>query len=224
MTSSVSRRRATLDRQTILDAAMRLAAEGGPDAVSVRKLGLALGADPTAIYRHFRDMDELGDALLDMVYGRVVEHLDEELSWRARLEQLAHEMLALLLAHPAVAVRASVTMTTGSHETDGIEYVLAALTDAGLEGEDLLEFYAFLVNYLLSFSASVAWLSVGRGRNVDPRQQPWVPRVFPVDAGRHPLIATHAAALTSMTQEKVFEAGLALILDGVEMRSGHKSR
>ena len=38
---------------------------GNPEPLTVRRLGKELGADPTAIYRHFRDKDELVRAVLD---------------------------------------------------------------------------------------------------------------------------------------------------------------
>lgn len=222
MASAPVRRRVNLDRELILDTAMGLAATGGADAVSVRKLGTALGADPTAIYRHFRDMDELGDALLDRLYGRAAGQLDAAMPWRPRLERLARVLVGLLLEHPAIAVRASTTTTTGPHETDGIEIVLEGFAEAGLADDDLLQFYAFFVNYLLAFAASLAWHSVDRPDHGDPTQVPWVPQVFPVDATRHPLVARHADALTAMTHEQVLEGGLALILDAAEARAASR--
>ena len=66
-----ARPRPQLDRESILDAGIRLAASGRADAVSVRRLGAELGADPTAIYRHFRDKDELVLALLDRLLAQV---------------------------------------------------------------------------------------------------------------------------------------------------------
>ena len=50
--------RPQLDVATILEAALRLSGAGNPEPLTVRSLGNELGADPTAIYRHFRDKDE----------------------------------------------------------------------------------------------------------------------------------------------------------------------
>ena len=51
--------RPQLDAATILEAALRLSVAGNSEALTVRSLGKEFGADPTAIYRHFRDKDEL---------------------------------------------------------------------------------------------------------------------------------------------------------------------
>jgi len=53
-------------RQALLDAALSLAKEGGGFAsLSLREVTREAGLVPTAFYRHFRGMDELGLALVD---------------------------------------------------------------------------------------------------------------------------------------------------------------
>ena len=65
--------RPQLDVTTILEAALRLSGSGNPEPLTVRSLGNELGADPTAIYRHFRDKDELVHAVLDRLVHRAVK-------------------------------------------------------------------------------------------------------------------------------------------------------
>ncbi len=48
-----------LTRARIVAAVTDLLEHGGVDAVSTRTIGEALDVHPTALYRHFRDMDEL---------------------------------------------------------------------------------------------------------------------------------------------------------------------
>ena len=66
---------------------LRFASSGGgnTEPLTVRSLGKELGADPTAIYRHFRDKDELVRAVLDKLIGDVVAAVDPEAGWRERL-------------------------------------------------------------------------------------------------------------------------------------------
>src|SRR6185369_10513784 len=55
-------------RQALLRAALDLARRGGSLAsISLREVAREAGVVPTAFYRHFRDMDELGLALVDDV-------------------------------------------------------------------------------------------------------------------------------------------------------------
>jgi AcrR family transcriptional regulator len=56
-------------RQAILDAALELSAEGGLSTLSLRSVARKVGIVPTAFYRHFSSVDELGLALLDQSFG-----------------------------------------------------------------------------------------------------------------------------------------------------------
>ncbi len=58
-------------RQALLDAALTLSSEGGRSfgTISLREVAREAGLVPTAFYRHFQDMDELGADLVDFVSG-----------------------------------------------------------------------------------------------------------------------------------------------------------
>ena len=48
-----------LSREVIVDAYLRVSEAEGTGDISLRRLGSELGVDPTAVYRHFRDKDEI---------------------------------------------------------------------------------------------------------------------------------------------------------------------
>lgn len=73
----------------IIDASLRIAARGSGDAFTVRRLGEELGADPTAIYRHFRDKDELLLSVADHMLGEALDAIPEGLDWKSRIRALA---------------------------------------------------------------------------------------------------------------------------------------
>lgn len=54
-------------RRLLIEAALRLSAERGFSALSLREVAREAGTAATSFYRHFKDMDELGLALLDEV-------------------------------------------------------------------------------------------------------------------------------------------------------------
>jgi len=54
-------------RRTLLDAALRLSAERGFSSLSLRGVTREAGLAPTSFYRHFKDLDDLGLALVDEV-------------------------------------------------------------------------------------------------------------------------------------------------------------
>lgn len=61
--SRVERKERT--RRSILDAALELSAESTLVAISLRQVAKEVGIVPTAFYRHFASIDELGLALVD---------------------------------------------------------------------------------------------------------------------------------------------------------------
>src|SRR4249919_1146684 len=92
-----ARPRPQLDAETILDAAQRLTAtEWQP--LTVRRLGKELGADPTAIYRHFRDKDAVVVGVLDRLTAECVARVDESAPWRERMTQLTQVSLEVFSA------------------------------------------------------------------------------------------------------------------------------
>lgn len=54
-------------KRSLIDAALRLSAERGFSGISLREVAREAGIAPTAFYRHFHDMDDLGLALIDEV-------------------------------------------------------------------------------------------------------------------------------------------------------------
>ncbi len=58
-------RPAALSRERIVEAAAQLVVDHGSEALSARRLGDALGCDPSALYRHYSNMDELQRAVGD---------------------------------------------------------------------------------------------------------------------------------------------------------------
>jgi AcrR family transcriptional regulator len=56
-------------RQAILEAALRLSADTGMAGLSLRSVAKAVGVVPTAFYRHFDSIEELGVAMVDDAFA-----------------------------------------------------------------------------------------------------------------------------------------------------------
>jgi AcrR family transcriptional regulator len=151
---SRNRQRPQLDAETIVEAALRIAGAGEPDALTVRRLGAELGADPTAIYRHFRDKDELVRGALDRLIEQALAQVNPQASWDARLKTLAIAILEVFCSHPSVGSQAVVHSTGGPAEARTIEMVLGALVEAGLDDEEAVRFYAVLSSYVISLASA----------------------------------------------------------------------
>ena len=215
-----ARPRPQLDAETILDAAQRLAATGR-EPLTVRRLGQELGADPTAIYRHFRDKDAVVMGVLDRLIADCVAAVDEGAPWRERMTQLADVSLEALCAHPAVGALAASQTTGGTGEAAAIEMILRAMVEAGLDHADSVRFYAVLSSYVIAFSSAQAGSRLGSSPgDDDPR---WIGTHPGLHQGRTPTAAAVRDELEALRDQDVYESGVQVILDAVSARAADTS-
>lgn len=119
-----------LTPDAIIEASLRIAARGSEDAFTVRRLGEELGADPTAIYRHFRDKDELLLSVADRTLGEVLDSIPEGLDWKDRLRALADGSLEVALKYPVVGSTMASRTTRRPNEFRVVELIIGAVTEA----------------------------------------------------------------------------------------------
>ena len=92
-------RKPGLSRDAILDAAIGLLDRDGLAALSMRKLGAALGVEAMSLYNHVPSKD----SLLDGIHERILLSLDPPASarsWQAFVRHQANALHRALLAHP----------------------------------------------------------------------------------------------------------------------------
>ena len=210
------RARPQLDVATIMEAALRLSADGNPEALTVRRLGTELGADPTALYRHFRDKDELVRAVLDRLVHETVQAVDPAAGWRERMTQLARATLETFHEHPSVGAVAGSLTTGGEGELAAIELIVVAMTEAGLDRQDSVRFYGVLSSYIISFAAAQAAAVVAGDDDSDPA---WIGVTLSLARTGHPAVAAVRDELEALRDRDIYESGVQVILDAVEARS-----
>jgi AcrR family transcriptional regulator len=94
----VERRRQT--RRALLDAALEQMDGGyGFDSLSLRRVARAAGVVPTAFYRHFDSMDELGLALVEESVATLRSMLREARDGGAQPQHLIARSVEILVAH-----------------------------------------------------------------------------------------------------------------------------
>src|SRR4051794_2629995 len=109
MEASVRRRprgpRRAFTEDEILDAALTLLDEGGPNAATLRGIAAKVDVSPNAVYTYFPDKAAVFKALVERLLGQVDHGVfaDRGEPWRQRVESLALELRARLTAHPGAA-------------------------------------------------------------------------------------------------------------------------
>ncbi len=85
-------------RQAILAAALRLSSDTGLSGLSLRAVAKAVGIVPTAFYRHFGSIEELGVALVDQAFASLRQVLRDIRADMVELERIIDTSVAILVA------------------------------------------------------------------------------------------------------------------------------
>lgn len=85
-------------RQAILAAALRLSSDTGLSGLSLRAVAKAVGIVPTAFYRHFGSIEELGVALVDQAFASLRQVLRDIRADMVDLERIIDTSVAILVA------------------------------------------------------------------------------------------------------------------------------
>lgn len=98
--------------QTLVSAGLAIAAEGGPEALSLREAARRAGVSPTAVYRHFEDRAALVTAVKHVVLARLAAAMGKALARplprgmdaaarsREHLIRIGHAYVDFALANP----------------------------------------------------------------------------------------------------------------------------
>jgi AcrR family transcriptional regulator len=170
--------RETLNRDKVLDAALRLAAETGPAGLSMRRLAASLGVEAMSLYNHVASKADLLDGMVARVFESVPLP-DPALPWDERLRRLGGELHAAFVRHAAVlpTLRGQADpRSAGALRV--IDATVGALLDAGLDERSALLGYRALMSLVAGESATGPdrpWY----GPLVDPAATPHLYRVLP---------------------------------------------
>jgi AcrR family transcriptional regulator len=92
-------RRPGLNRAWITEVALALADARGVESLSMRALAKELGVEAMSLYNHIHNKDDLLDAVVDTVVGRI-DLPSTGSNWQDELRSRAHSMRTVFLAHP----------------------------------------------------------------------------------------------------------------------------
>jgi AcrR family transcriptional regulator len=199
-----------LSRELIADKAAEIADREGLEALSMRRLASELGVGTMTLYGYFGSKDELLDHAIDLAASRI-DYSPGEGEWRTRLRHLVATMWSALVEHPsAIQVRARRPILTAASLRAG-EAGMAILREAGLGVDQAAAAWRLLFTYVFGYAAFSS-------EEPSPKQRAeWREQLRELPGGQFPNVSGHANELVNwMGGREPFEAGLELILDGIE--------
>lgn len=119
-----------LSRAAIVERALCVMDEQGPDAVTIRGIATSLGVTPMALYWHVANKDELLAAMGDAIIDRIVVPTPTG-PWSQQLRHVILSMVDALQVHPAAADLVLPRILVNARGLELTEFVLTLLQRVG---------------------------------------------------------------------------------------------
>jgi AcrR family transcriptional regulator len=218
-----SRTRKPLTKERVLAKAIALADKDGIEALSMRKLGQALGVEAMSLYNHVANKRELITAMVDSVVEQF-ELPEDEPHWDEAIRRCAISAHDLLIEHEwacTLALLPSDVSTVSGPRIRYMEWLLGRLRQAGFPPEVVYSAYHTLDSHIFGFTlwqlghAKAARMMV---RPDGETVEEWAARMVAEMRPRYPHLAEHAEqhmAAGARDGRQEYEFGLDLILDGL---------
>jgi AcrR family transcriptional regulator len=208
-------RRGTLTPDRIVTESLRLLDTGGVAGFSMPKLGRALGADPTAVYRHFASKDDLVLAIADRLIEEAMDGLPAHDCWVEAVVDTTWRLRRTYLAHPAAASLSSFRTTRRPAEMRVVDRLLGAVMAAGFEGFEAPAVYRALGDFALAWCGSEAALRALPEPLEAVDRAAWTQAYRAVGNEEYPHIWRVRDELPLVTDDNIFEAILAIVITGL---------
>ncbi len=214
-TANASKRRIPLTRERVLAAALELADVGGLEALSMRKLGQALGVEAMALYYHFANKERVLDGIVDLVYSEI-ELPVTGIGWKAAMRRRAISVRDVLLRHRwAIDLMESRT-NPGPATLRHHDAVIGSLRAGGFDMAATATAYSLLDSYIYGFALTKLNLPFADTSDIVELSEAML---APFEPGAYQNLAdfiTEHAMQPGYDFGDEFERGLDIILDGIE--------
>src|SRR5436190_4498318 len=148
-TRTATHSRAPLTRSRIAEAALAIVDRDGLDALSMRRLGAALGVEGMAIYRHFPNKAAVLAGIVEVLLAELVIPPPSNVPWQAVFREVSRAYRALLLRHPhAIPLLAALPLSDPA-AARAAGAVMAQLRAAGFDAQTALKTLATITSYVI---------------------------------------------------------------------------
>lgn len=179
-------------RTDVIERALDVLDRYGLADLSMRRLGAELGVQPSALYHHFANKQTLLAAVADELLARG-RRSRTATAWDDRVTEVCVELRDAMLAYRDGADLVATVHAFGLGAAEPAESITAALTDGGLDEAVVRTATRTLLHFVFGHTADEQMhLQAGSAGAID-------------DAPR---------------DQSDFELGLALIVDGIRVRTG----
>ena len=207
--------RTPLSRERVLRAAVAFADRSGREALSMRKLGEALGVEAMSLYNHVANKDELLDGMVDLVFSEIGLPSDDD-DWKTAMRRRAVSARQALARHPwAIGLMESRT-SPGPATLRHHDAVLGSLRAAGFSIGMAAHAFSALDSYIYGFALQEAALPFSTAEETVEVAQMILAQLRPEEYPHLTELTVEHVLQPGYDYGNEFEFGLDLILDGLE--------
>jgi AcrR family transcriptional regulator len=209
---------APLNRERVLRAAVALADEQGIGALTMRRLGQALGVEAMAVYKHVTNKDEIIDGMIELVVAEIELPIDA-FNWKDAMRRRANSARTAYARHPwAISVMDS-RLNPGPAALAYYDWVIGQLRAGGFSLPMAAHAFAVLDSFIYGFAIQEQSLPFDTS---DEAAEVAATMFQHFPAGAYPnliALATGHVMRPGYRFADEFGFGLELILDGLERAS-----
>jgi AcrR family transcriptional regulator len=203
--------RIPLNRERVLQAALKLADETGIDTLSMRRLAQTLGVEAMSLYNHVKNKEDLIDGMVDCVIAEMAVP-DVTADWMPEIRRTARSAHAVLMRHPWATLMLVSRVNVGPAKLRHFDATQGCLVNAGLTPELADQLRNVIDGHIYGFTLQKLLFPLAEGTYAEAAKHflPMLPHeVYP-----------HMRALTERVIDGAydgmhqFDFGLDLILHG----------
>ncbi|KAB1139521.1 TetR/AcrR family transcriptional regulator [Streptomyces luteolifulvus] len=211
--------RIPLSRQKVLEAAVAVADESGLAALTMRKLGEAVGVEAMSLYTHVTNKEDLLNGMIDVVFGEI-DLPSGEAGWKAAMRQRAISVRKVLSRHRWAIGLMESRRSPGPATLRHHDAVLGCLRRAGFSVALTAHAYSALDSYIYGFALQESSLPFDTPAETAELAEAILAQA---PAEQYPHLAeltTEHVLRPGYDYGDEFEFGLDLILDGLQRAGG----
>ncbi|KUL55178.1 TetR family transcriptional regulator [Streptomyces sp. NRRL F-4489] len=213
-----------IDRERVVETALRLLNEGGLNGITLRRISKELDVQAPALYWHFKNKQELLDEMATEIYRRLFRSAGAAggpgpdgrwPSWQEMLARTCAALRAELLTYRDGGRVVSGTRMTDDTFAAPLELFLSHFTEAGFPPADAARAWWTAYNY------TVGLVIEEQSVHPDPAHPEVRDPAYDQEAREHRLgteypLAAQAGRHIFGDTEEAFHAGLRIIVAGIE--------
>ena len=194
--------------------------------MTIRRLAGDLGVTPMALYWHFRNKDELLDAMMGRIFSEVDPTLDESATWLEQFRSLMGSLADALRAHPGAAPLFATRTNASESSLRLTEVALDILRRGGFSPTEATRVSRHALSTIVNLvSGEPGFIAPDdSGGLLDARRRA---RVFleALPPERYPRLIEASAPLSAREDPKAYyQFGLDLLLAGIAEIAARKAR